>query len=237
MSNDPKAIIFDVFGTVVDWRSGVAKVCSDFFARKSIEFPADRFADMWRGEYQPSMTPIRDGHRGYTALDTLHLENLVNALQKAGVAERFSAAELAELNHAWEQLPPWPDSVRGLARLKKRHLIAPCSNGSIALMSRLAKFGNLPWDAVLGAEIARQYKPHPDVYLRSAEAFGVTPAQTMMVAAHNDDLAAARKVGLMTAFIARPKEHGPAQTSDLCPTSGWDYKADSIEELAEMLHC
>ena len=139
------------------------------------------------------------------------------------------------MNRAWEKLPPWPDSVAGLTSLKSRYAIAACSNGSIALMTWLAKYGGLPWDAVLGAEIARAYKPQPEVYLDSASALGLAPEEVMMVAAHNDDLAAARSCGLGTAFVARPVEHGPHQTTDLEPTSQWDVVAEDLNELARKL--
>ena len=227
-----QAFVFDVFGTVVDWRTGVANVADRFFSQKNIDFDPFQFADLWRGEYQPAMERIRSGNRGYVALDILHRENLDIVLAKTGLTAHFSEEEKTVFNTAWEKLPPWPDSVPGLEELKNKFIIAPCSNGSIALMTRLAKFGNLPWDCILGAEIARNYKPHRDVYIASASALRLNPEQVVMVAAHNDDLVAARKNGLKTAFIPRPREHGLKQESDLEPTDEWDFVIESIGQLA-----
>lgn len=233
--SQPQALIFDVFGTVVDWRSGVAREAARFFDRKGIDADPLAFADAWRGEYQPAMERIRAGGRAYVALDTLHRENLDIVLDRFGLSGRFSRSERAEFNRAWEKLPPWPDSVPGLTRLKRRFIIAPCSNGSIALMTRLAKFGGLPWDAIVGAEIARAYKPQPEVYLRSCEALALSPGEVVMVAAHNSDLAAARSCGLKTAFFTRPTEYGEAQNGDRKPVENWDHVAADIENLAEKL--
>lgn len=230
-----EAIIFDVFGTIVDWRSGVANEASRFFAEKSIETDPHEFADAWRGEYQPAMERIRTGGRGYVSLDTLHRENLEIVLDRYGISDRFSDEEKAEFNRAWEKLPPWPDSVPALTRLKQDFIIAPCSNGSIALMTRLAKFGGLPWDAIVGADIAGTYKPQPGAYLKSASALGVAPESVLMVAAHNDDLAAARACGLKTAFFGRPNEHGSHAKAETDATSDWDYIAIDAANLAEKL--
>jgi 2-haloacid dehalogenase len=230
-----KALLFDVFGTVVDWRSGVAREVEAFFAARGIDIDAAAFADAWRAKYQPAMEKVRSASRSYVALEVLHLENLDETLGDFGLSASVTRAECAELNRAWEKLPPWPDSVPGLTALKSRYIIAACSNGSIALMTRLAKYGGLPWDAVLGADIARAYKPQPEVYLASASALGLAPEEVMMVAAHNDDLAAARVAALGTAFVGRPTEHGPHQTADLDPTSRWDVIAMDLEDLARKL--
>jgi len=230
----PKAFIFDVFGTIVDWRNGVAKVCAETFAEKNIEFDPYEFADMWRGEYQPAMERIRSGNRGYVALDILHYENLERVLANTGLSNHFDNPEMDTLNRAWEKLPGWPDSASGLATLKKHAIIAPCSNGSIAMMTRIAKFSNLPWDCILGAEIAQNYKPHADAYLKSVAALGLLPEEVMMVAAHNDDLHAARKHGLKTAFIVRNTEYGKGQTKDLEATEDWDTTVGSIGQLTEL---
>lgn len=230
----PKALMFDVFGTVVDWRTGVATVSDKFLKAKSLTIDPYEFADKWRGEYQPAMERIRSGNRGFVRLDTLHYENLENVLANYRIKAAFSDAERAELNKAWEQLPPWPDSSAGLHALKHKTIIAPCSNGSIALMTRLAKFGNLPWDCILGAEVAGNYKPHPDAYLKSVYALGLKPDEVMMVAAHNDDLVAARQCGLQTAFIARPTEHGAGQTIDLSPSADWDFEAKTLGDLMDL---
>jgi 2-haloacid dehalogenase len=220
-----EALIFDVFGTVVDWRAGVAAEVARFLPGVD----AHAFADAWRAEYQPAMERVRSGARGYLPLDILHRENLDRTLAAFGADT--PEAERAALNHAWEKLPPWPDSVPGLSRLKARFIVAPCSNGSIALMTRLAKFGNLPWDCILGADVARAYKPDPQAYLGSAAALGLPPERMMMVAAHNGDLAAAQALGMATAFIPRPTEHGARQTTDLAPTGAWDCVVADLEAL------
>jgi 2-haloacid dehalogenase len=228
----PKAFIFDIFGTIVDWRSGVATVCEYHFKQKNIELCPHTFADAWRAKYQPAMEKIRSGNRGYFALDILHRENLDQLLAEHELTNSFSETEKQKLNKAWEKLPPWSDSVEGLSDLKKVTIIAPCSNGSISLMTRLAKFGNLPWDCILGAEIANNYKPNAEVYLKSVAAIGLNPDEVVMVAAHNSDLDAARNCGLQTAFIPRPTEHGKGQQIDLEPTSEWDYIVSTIGALA-----
>ena len=220
-----RAFIFDVFGTCVDWRTSVAREVTGALP----DIDALAFADAWRGEYQPAMERIRSGGRGYVPLDDLHLENL------RIVADRFGVTADDALNTAWEKLDPWPDVVAGLTALRVHGLIAPCSNGSIALMSRLARYGGLPWDTILGAEIAKDYKPKPQVYLASCAAFRLPPEAVTMVAAHNNDLVAARACGLKTAFVPRPTEHGPAQTTDLAPSSDWDYVARDFLDFAKMI--
>lgn len=222
-----EALIFDVFGTCVDWRGSVARAVAK--ALPAVDAPA--FADAWRAEYDPAMARIREGGRGYVALDELHLENLARVCDTFGVA----CADPEALNRAWEQLDPWPDVVPGLTALHRRHILAPCSNGSIALMTRLARHARLPWDCILGAEIARDYKPKPEVYLASCAALRLEPSKVMMVAAHNGDLHAARAVGLKTAFVPRPAEHGPAQTTDLTPEAAWDLIAQDFDDLAAQL--
>lgn len=229
------ALIFDVFGTVVDWRSGVADQCAQLFARMRVDFDPATFADLWRAEYQPSMQRIRSGNRGYVALDLLHRENLDRVLEKTGLSDVFDQPARDELNRAWEKLPPWPGTVKALVSLKQRFIIAPCSNGSIALMSRLAKFAGLPWDAIVGAEIARDYKPRAEVYLKSCAALGLPPSRVMMVAAHNDDLAAARAAGLKTGFFPRMLEHGAGQRTDLAASGQWDIVARDMADLASLL--
>ncbi len=230
----PKAFMFDVFGTIVDWREGVATVAKRFFNQKNIKQNPYAFADSWRAKYQPAMQRIRSGNRGFVALDTLHRENLDLVLAELDLSDEFNEQEKQSLNRAWEQLPPWTDCVAGLTAIKQNAIIAPCSNGSIALMTRLARFGNLPWDCILGAEIAQTYKPNPDAYLKSVAALGLSPHEIVMVAAHNDDLVAASNCGLKTAFIPRQKEHGEDQTIDLEPTGDWDYIIKTINELSTL---
>ena len=222
-----RAFIFDVFGTCVDWRTSVARDVAAVLP----DVDAFAFADAWRGEYQPSMAPIRSGARDYVALEVLHRENLDRVAERLGV----SIEDPDGLVRSWERLDPWPDVVRGLEEMRGTGLIAPCSNGSIALMARLARYGGLPWDCILGAEIARDYKPAPEVYRASVAALGLAAGQVCMVAAHNDDLEAARREGLDTAFVARPTEHGAGQTRDLAPTSDWTYVATDFRDLARQV--
>lgn len=220
-----RAFIFDVFGTCVDWRTSVAREVAAVLP----EVDALAFADAWRAEYQPAMERIRSGGRGYVRLDTLHRENLDIVLGRFGV----EVADPDALNGAWERLDPWTDVVAGLTALREKGLIATCSNGSVGLMARLARWGGLPWDAIVGADIARDYKPKPEVYLASASALGLEPGAVTMVAAHNDDLVAARACGLRTAFVPRLTEHGPGQTSDLEPSEDWEIVARDFLDLAE----
>ena len=234
-SRDIKALIFDVFGTVVDWRTGVVREVGAYFEPRDIDVDTLAFADAWRAKYQSAMESVRDGARGYVALDVLHMENLDATLVEFGLAAMVDEHGRAQLNQAWEKLPPWPDSVPGLNALKSRYPIATCSNGSIAMMLNLARFGGLPWDALLGAEIARSYKPKSEVYLRSGAAMGFAPEEVVMVAAHNDDLVAAQNAGLRTAFVCRPAEHGNHQTTDLEPTGPWDIVADDLVDVAHQL--
>jgi 2-haloacid dehalogenase len=232
-----KALLFDTFGTVVDWRNGVARELAPFLARHGRgDLDAHALADAWRKRYQPAMEQVRSGARPFTRLDILHRENLEAVLRDHGIDPgALPAAEVDELNRAWHRLNPWPDSVPGLTRLRTRYFIAPLSNGNIALLANMAKRASLPWDAVLGAEAAQAYKPTPEAYLRTADMLGLPPSACMMVAAHNNDLAAARSCGLRTAFIPRPTEHGPSQTTDLSATSDWDVVAADMEDLAARL--
>ena len=234
-----RALVFDVFGTVVDWRSGVARGAAPFLARhgNSGADPA-AFADAWRNRYDPAMAAVRSGRRPFVRLDVLHRENLEAILPDFGIAlASVPETELADLNLAWHRLDPWPDVVPGLLRLKTRDIIAPLSNGNIILMLDMAKRAGLPWDAILGAEPARAYKPSPEAYLRTADILAMQPDEVCMVAAHNGDLAAARACGLATAFVPRPNEHGTGQTSDLRPQQDWDVVAKDFGELANRFAC
>jgi 2-haloacid dehalogenase len=232
-----KAIVFDVFGTVVDWREGIAREAAPVLARLGRgDIDPRAFADAWRRRYQPAMQECRSGRRPFTRLDVLHRENLELVLRDHGIApESLGEAALDDLNRAWHRLDPWPEAVAGLTRLKRRYVIAPLSNGNVALLLNMAKRAAIPWDAILGAEVAQAYKPQPEAYLRTAEILGIRPDELCLGAAHNGDLGAARACGLKTAFVPRPTEHGPGQTTDLAPSEPWDVVARDFQELA--LHC
>jgi 2-haloacid dehalogenase len=233
-----RALVFDVFGTVVDWRTGIASVAGSFLTHCGRgDIDPFTFADAWRRRYQPAMEAVRSGERGFVRLDVLHRENLEAVLRDFGIdPAQVPGDRLADLNLAWHRLDPWPDVVSGLHRLKKRFLIAPLSNGNIILLANMAKRAELPWDAILGAEPVQAYKPAPEAYLRTLDILAMRPEEVCMVAAHNGDLAAARSCGLRTAFVPRPSEHGPGQTSDLHPAEDWDVVATGFGELAAKLN-
>jgi 2-haloacid dehalogenase len=235
---DIRACLFDVFGTVVDWRTSVSRDLAAFAKQKGISgIDWTQFAVEWRKLYQPSMDEVRSGRRPFTILDVLHRESLARLIGRYSM-KGLSEADVEHMNRAWHRLDPWPDAVKGLTRLKSKFIIAPCSNGNIALMVNLAKRAGLPWDCILGAETARAYKPMPDAYLNSCRQLGLAPAAVMMVAAHNNDLKAAKAQGLKTAFVARPSEHGPGQTTDLAPDmSCVDVPAADFVQLAAKLGC
>ncbi len=229
-----RAFLFDVFGTVVDWRGGVAREAAPFLARHgAAPTDAGAFADAWRKRYQPAMEKVRGGARPWVRLDVLHRENLDGALADIGIeAATIDAAELDELNLAWHRLDPWPDCIDGLTRLKQHAVIAPCSNGNISLIVDMAKRAGLPWDVVLGAEVTRAYKPAPEAYLRCADALALSPDRLCMVAAHESDLAAARDCGLRTCFVPRPLEYGALHKAPP-PLGGWDLTVGGLGDLAE----
>ena len=224
MPSDVKALGFDVFGTVVDWRTSITREGEAFGREHKLTVDWLKFAVAWRGLYQPMMNKVRNGEIGWTKLDDLHrmaLDQLIEEFKITGLAEK----DIDHLNRAWHRLDPWPDSVPGLTRLKTKYVLTPLSNGNVALMVNMAKRAGLPWDAILGAEPAQHYKPHPEAYLRTAGFLGIRPDELMLVAAHNGDLKAARSCGLRTAFVPRPTEHGPGQTKDLKPEADWDVVA------------
>ncbi len=229
-----KAVLFDVFGTVVDWRNTIIKEGELLNRGRGLNIDWARFADRWRGMYQPAMEQVRNGTRPWTVLDTLHRESLEILIGEFGLQD-LDRRERDDLNRVWHRLDPWPDSVAGLAALKRGFVIAPLSNGNVSLLVNMAKHAGLPWDLILGAEIAGHYKPLPEAYLTAARLLDLQPGQCMMAAAHNDDLEAAARLGFRTAFIARPLEHGPNQGSDLTPTGDWDACVDGIDELASLL--
>lgn len=229
-----EALLFDVFGTVVDWRSSVIRELTAFGGERSIQADWARVADEWRGEYQPAMEEVRSGRREWTILDVLHRESLERVLRRHGITG-LGDADLDHLTRAWHRLDPWPDAVAGLTRLKERAIVGTLSNGNVGLLTRLARHGGLPWDVILCAETARAYKPMPDAYLRNAALLNLPPERVMLVAAHNGDLAAAAATGIRTAFVTRPTEHGPQQTTDLEPTGRWDVVVDDLQQLADAL--
>lgn len=236
MTENVKALLFDVFGTVVDWRSSIARELTSYFTPRGLERDWTAFADAWRQRYQPAMEEIRGGRRPFTKLDDLHRENLVEVLSEFEV-QGLDCEAIDHLNRAWHRLDPWPDSVEGLQRLKRDYILGSLSNGNIALLVNMAKHAALPWDVVLGAEVARAYKPQAEAYLRAAGFLSLEPDACMMVAAHNSDLHAARHCGFRTAFVLRPLEHGPDQTSDLGPQENFDLIAEDFVDLAKQLGC
>lgn len=229
-----KALVFDVFGTVVDWRTSVAGEIEQLAKRKGFTVDGPKFADAWRAEYAPSMNRVRNGELPWTRLDDLHRMVLDKILKDFAISG-LSETETVALNRAWHRLRPWPDVVSGLTRLKKKFIIAPLSNGNIALMTNMAKHSGLPWDCILGAELVRHYKPDREVYLSAANFLDVKPAEVMMVAAHLGDLRAAKGLGLHTGFVVRPHEYGPTRKPDLAPDSSVDLAATDFNDLARQL--
>ena len=227
------ALVFDVFGTLVDWRTSIAR---EVRAALGDRVNAEAFADAWRDQYQPAMEDVRSGRLPFSKLDVLHRRNLDVVLHDLGLEAALDDAAKVALNLAWHRLDAWPDVAAGLARLRMKYRIAPCSNGNISLMVDLARRNDLRWDAITGAELARDYKPKPVVYLSAAAAFDCAPGQTLMVAAHSSDLAAAAAAGLRTAFIARPDERGPGRGESVASVPV-DMSAHGLIDLAEQLGC
>lgn len=228
-----KALVFDVFGTVVDWRTGVAREAKNILSPLGYSLDWIAFADAWRAEYQPAMEEVRSGRIPFSRLDVIHRGMLERIRPRFGL-QKVEESVLQDLNLAWHRLDGWPDSSRALHRLRKRFLLAPCSNGNISLMVDLARRNDFPWDAILGAEIAGDYKPKLRVYQVAAEALGLRHEQVAMVAAHSNDLEAAAKAGLRTAHVARPDEFGPG-TGEKGPTVPVDVAAASFDDLATKL--
>jgi 2-haloacid dehalogenase len=229
-----KALVFDTFGTVVDWRSSVSAEIESLGKRKGFAVDGAKFADAWRAGYAPSMGRVRSGELPWTRLDDLHRMILDRIMVDFHITV-LSSAEIDTLNRAWHRLRPWPDAVAGLTRLKKKFTIAPLSNGNIALMTALAKHADLPWDCILGAELVRHYKPDREVYLSAADFLALAPSEVMMVAAHLGDLRAAKALGLKTAFVTRPLEFGPDGKPDLQADQSVDVSAKDFNDLAGQL--
>ena len=228
-----KALVFDVFGTVVDWRSSVAREVGALARRKGLQINAAEFADAWRAGYRPNMDRVRRGELPWTKLDDLHRMALEALLRDLRVD--LSDDELDGLNRAWHRLEPWPDAVPGLTRLRKKFIIAALSNGNIGLMTNLSRYAGLPWDCILGAELVRRYKPDLEVYQSAADFLDLKRSEVMMVAAHLGDLRAAKEVGLATAFVTRPLEFGPNERPDLEPDASVDVTAVDFNDLDAQL--
>ena len=229
-----KALVFDVFGTVVDWRGSLIREGRALGQRMNIDIDWTAFADAWRAGYKPAMDKVRTGKLPWMNIDSLHrliLNDLLLQFDIRGLSE----AEKDDLNRAWHRLKPWADSVRGLKRLKKQFVIATLSNGNVALLTNMAKNAGLPWDCIISAELFRHYKPDAEAYLGAASMLGLKPQEVMLVAAHKDDLHAAKACGLKTAFITRPKEFGPKVRQDLSRDPALSYHAESFLDLADQL--
>jgi 2-haloacid dehalogenase len=233
MTSAPEALVFDVFGTVVDWRSTIVREGEELGRQKDLDVDWATFADAWRSRYTPSMDRVRRGEIPWTKLDDLHRTSLEDLLSEFGIGA-LSEEEKDHLNRVWHRLEPWPDAVEGLTRLKESYVIAPLSNGNVSMLTNMAKRAGLPWDLILSAELARHYKPDPETYLMAPDLLDLRPEQVMMVAAHPHDLRAARKNGLKTAYIPRPLEFGPGKEAER-PDPSFDLAADDFVELAKKL--
>ncbi len=229
-----KALTFDVFGTVVDWRGSIIREGQLLSANKGFDVDWAEFADRWRSGYGPAMNKVRTGELAWTKIDDLHrmiLDCLVQEFELEGLSE----AELVHFNEAWHRLSPWPDTVAGLNKLKTKFVITTLSNGNVSLLTNMAKNGGLPWDAILSAELSGRYKPDPEVYLKAVDLLSLSPEQVMMVATHPGDLRAAAHAGLRTAYVIRPLERGPGQPVNLNPDGEFDYTAKDFNDLARQL--
>lgn len=232
---DVDALLFDTYGTLVDWRSSILDELTAFGRARSLAVDWGVFLTEWKACYRPGMDAVNRGEAPWTTVEEIYRRRLVELLDRRGVAA--SPEEIEHLTRAWWRLRPWPDTVAGLTRLKQRYVISPLSNASFAGMVHLAKFAGLPWDCVITAENARRYKPHADAYRMALSLLGLEPGRVTMVAAHNYDLAAAQALGLQTAFVPRPLEYGPGQTSDLEAEGNWGLVVNSVEHLATALGC
>jgi 2-haloacid dehalogenase len=232
-----RALAVDIFGTTVDWRTGVAARVAAVAAAHGARLDPGSFTDAWRDRYLPSLQRVNNGERTWAYLDTLHRESLDELIDEHQVADKFGDSARRELVHAWHRLPAWADSSAGLERLRSRHTVAALSNGGFALMTNLVKAAALPFDCILSAELAHAYKPASVVYLKAAELLDVDPAEILMVAAHRWDLEGARAAGLRTAFVERPREKGPHRTADRTGDVTSDLTATSFTDLADALGC
>ncbi len=229
------ALVFDTYGTLVDWRSSVLAELRALGRAAGLTADWEAFLADWKGCYRPGMDRVNRGEWPWTTVEAIYERGLRETLDRHGLAGRLPEPQIQHLVRAWWRLAPWPDTVVGLTRLRARYIVTPLSNASFAGMVHLARFAGLPWDAIITAENARCYKPRPEVYRTAVSLLGLTPERVMMVAAHNYDLAAAQAEGMRTAFIPRPTEYGPGQTTDLKPEGAWDVVAGDVVELAGML--
>ena len=234
LDKHPVAIVFDTFGSVVDWRGSLIADLTAFGQKRGIAADWAALTDAWRAAYHPSMDRVRKGEQPWTTLDHLHRASLDRLVAEQGI-KGLNEQDLEHINLGWHRLNPWPDSVPGLIRLKTRFVIGPLSNGNVSLLTYMAKHAKLPWDMVFGSDLFGHFKPDPETYLGVARLMDLAPDQVMMAAAHNGDLAAARKAGLMTAFWPRPTEYGPHQKRDYQAEQEWDIVARDIEDLATQL--
>ncbi len=230
----PVVIVFDTFGTVVDWRSSLIADLTAFGQKREISADWPALVDAWRAAYHPSMDRVRKGELPWTRLDDLHRGSLDTLVTQFGI-KGLTEQDLLHINLGWHRLNPWPDSVKGLTRLKSRFVIGPLSNGNVSLLTYMAKHAKLPWDMVFGSDLFGHFKPDPETYLGVAKMMDLAPDQVMLAAAHNGDLASARKCGLMSAFFPRPDEYGPHQKRDYAADQEWDFIAADIEDLASQL--
>jgi 2-haloacid dehalogenase len=227
-----RALLFDVFGTVVDWRGSLVEQLAAFGRARGLDHDWAGLADAWRAAYPASLQRVLKGETAWTKLEVLQRHSLEEIARARGLAD-LTPTDLDEINLFWRRCRPWPDSVEGLTRLKRGFIVVALSNGDVALLVEMAKAGGLPWDMVFSTELFRSFKPHPSTYLGACELLGLAPAQVMMCAAHNSDLAAAHALGLKTAFIARPTEYGAPR--EAVPTGPWDHSARSLTDLADQL--
>jgi 2-haloacid dehalogenase len=227
----PTALAFDVFGTVVDWRSSIIRELEEFGRTHGVQQDWPAIADSWRAGYAPAMDRVRRGDLPWTRIDDLHRVILEELLGAAGITS-ICVEDVDELNRAWHRLDPWPDTVSGLTRLKERFIITTLSNGNMSLLTNMAKRAGLPWDCVISAELFHHYKPDPQAYLGCADLLDVAPDELMLVAAHPSDLRAARAAGLMTAYVARPLEFGPGSTPYVVADDEFDFTATDFLDLA-----
>lgn len=232
--SDVKALTFDVFGTVVDFRSSIIRHGEELGRRKGLAVDWAAFADEWYGGYRPAMNRINSGEDEWANVGEIYRRRLEEISEKFGL-DSLTGEEKTRFNQSWRRLDPWPDSVSGLTRLKKKFILSALSNGDFGMLTEMGKFAGLPWDCILSSEIFRRYKPAPEVYTGAIELLGLKPGEVMMVASHNYDLRAARALGMKTGFFPRPTQYGPNQTEDLEAEEDWDIIADGLEDLSQKM--